>query len=88
MMQNDMMPPSQPPSIGNINNAAPSGTLQAAPSMSGAGPAGGIGAIMSQMDPQHVAALRGIPQHAMQRLHGAGLIHPELMRHLYGGQVQ
>jgi hypothetical protein len=37
------------------------------------------------MDPAHAAAIRGIPPQAMQALHSAGMIHPELMRHLYGG---
>jgi hypothetical protein len=47
---------------------------------------GGIGAIMARMDPQHAAAIRGIPQQAMQALHSAGMIHPALMQHLYGQQ--
>jgi hypothetical protein len=81
------------PSIGNMG--MPAGVAGGIAPMSGqsqqpqppsAGPvAGGLGSIFSQMDPQHAAAIRGIPQRAMQALHSAGMIHPELMRHLYGG---
>jgi hypothetical protein len=53
----------------------------------GGGMAGGLAGIFGQMDPSHAAAIRNIPPQAMQALHGAGMIHPALMQHLYGGQM-
>jgi hypothetical protein len=49
-------------------------------------PQGGLAGVFSQMDPAHANAIRNIPPQAMQALHGAGMIHPALMQHLYGNQ--
>ena len=78
-MTQPMQQPAQPP-------AMPMG-IGMAPQARAAPPAGGmIGQIMAQLHPQAQQAIRGIPREALQHLHNAGLIHPDLMGHLYGMQ--
>jgi hypothetical protein len=43
---------------------------------------------MGSLHPDTMAALKSIPQKAMQQLHSAGLVHPGMMDHLYGGGVR
>lgn len=75
--------PSQPPSIGNVNAG------NAGPAMRPAQPGGmmGIGQIFGQLHPNTQNALKSIPPEALQQLHAAGLIHPQLMGHLRSGGV-
>ena len=83
-----MMNPGVAPPQGAFGNAAGAmGGPAANAQQAGGGMAGGLAGVFSQMDPAHAAAIRSIPPQAMQALHSAGMIHPQLMQHLYGSQM-
>jgi len=69
----------------NLPRPAQPQPMQPPPAQPMSGTQASIGQMMAQLHPQAQQALRAIPRDTMEHLTRAGIMHPDLMGHLYGG---